>query len=86
VGQPTTPSRMTGVGETPGGLEENENFHIDFIAAGKSFVVADSPHLASGRVRLTHVIAYVRVRPMEPHGSGDRLATASNVEIDRKSY
>ena len=69
-----------------GGVEESENFLVDFIPAGKSFVVADSSHLVSSLLRRSHVIAYVRVRQMERHGSGDRLATVSNVEIDRKSH
>lgn len=68
-----------------GGVEESENFLIDFIPAGESFVVADS-HRFSGLLRLGHAIAYVRVRQMEPRGSGDRLPTVSNVEIDRKNH
>ena len=69
-----------------GRVEESENFKVDFVPAGKSFVVADSSHRVSGLLRHSHVIAHVRVRQMEPHGSGVRLAPVSNVEIDRKNY
>lgn len=69
-----------------GRVEERESFLIDFIPAGKRFVVADSSHRDSGIPRHSQVIAHVRVRQMERHGSGDRLATVSHVEIDRKNY
>jgi hypothetical protein len=69
-----------------GGLEKSEHFPIDEIPAAESFVVADSPRGVLGSHHLTHEVAHLRVQQMLRHGSGEKLSTVSDVQIDRSHF
>ncbi|HEU5477612.1 MAG TPA: hypothetical protein VFU64_07285 [Gaiellaceae bacterium] len=66
----------------PGGVQDDEDFQIVAIPAGKSFVVADE-HGNLGKARLTRVTAKVHVRSLRPHDKTDRLPGVSRIRLDR---